>query len=172
MRTAEVFFVSPTKRNSLAEVSRSAGLAHTSVKKNLSELVKQGLVSESVEKKGKRKFPVYAANRDHKRFRERKMLYNIASLMDSGFMNFLEEELSPKTIVVFGSYRRGEDVESSDIDVFLECREEKISVDEFKKKLGRDIQLHFKESFDAYPAELKNNIINGIVMSGFLEGYK
>ena len=78
----------------------------------------------------------------------------------------------PKTIVLFGSYRRGEDVEESDIDIFLECKKENVNVERFEKKLGRKIQLHFQENFNAYPKELKNNIINGIVLSGFLEGYK
>ena len=168
----EEFFVSPTKEHSLMDVSRNVGLAHTSVKKNLLQLVKQDLVIETVERKGKRKFPVYRANRDNRLFREQKMIYNLASLLNSGFIKFMEEMLAPKSIVVFGSYRRGEDVENSDIDVFLECREEKIKVDKFKKKLNREIQLHFKEDFDLYSSELKNNIINGIVASGFLEGYE
>ena len=170
--TVEVFFVRPTKEHSLMDVSRSIGLAHTSVKKNLRELVKQDLVIDSVERKGKRKFPVYRANRDNRLFREQKMIYNLASLLDSGFIKFMEEKFAPKSIVVFGSYRRGEDIENSDIDVFLECREEEVKVDKFKKKLNREIQLHFKEDFDSYSAELKNNIINGIVVSGFLEGYE
>ena len=33
-------------------------------------------------------------------------------------------------------------------------------------------ELHFNDNFNSYSKELKNNIINGIVISGFLEGYK
>ena len=73
---------------------------------------------------------------------------------------------------MFGSYRRGEDVESSDIDIFVECADEPVNVAQFEKKLGRKIELHFKEDFTAYSKELKNNLINGIVLSGFLEGYR
>ena len=54
-RTAEVFFVNPTKKNYLMDISRSIGLAHTSVKKNLNKLLKLVLIIESVEKKGRRK---------------------------------------------------------------------------------------------------------------------
>ena len=78
----------------------------------------------------------------------------------------------PKSIVLFGSYQKGEDSENSDIDLFVECDKEELDVKIFEKKLGRKIELHFKKDFTLYPKELKNNIINGIVLSGFLEGYK
>ena len=42
----------------------------------------------------------------------------------------------------------------------------------FEKKLGRKIELHFNDTFNSYSKELKNNIINGMVLGGFLEGYK
>ncbi len=172
LRTAEIFFVNPTKKKYLMDISRNIGLAHTSVKKNLDKLVKLGLVIESVEKKGARKFPLYQANIDNRLFKERKMIYNLSSLLESGAIRFIEEKLMPKSIIVFGSYQRGEDTENSDIDIFVECKEEELNLNKFEKKLDRNIQLHFKENFALYPKELKNNIINGTVLSGFLEGYK
>ena len=170
--TAEIFFVNPTKKNYLMDISRKIGLAHTSVKKNLDELVKLELVIEFVEKKGRRKFPLYKANIDNKLFKEYKMIYNLSSLLESGVIRFIEEKLMPKSIILFGSYRRGEDTENSDLDIFVECKEEKLNLDKFEIKLNRNIQLHFKENFNLYPKGLKNNIINGIVVGGFLEGYK
>jgi len=172
MMTAEIFFVNPTKKNYLMDISRKIGLAHTSVKKNLNELVKLGIVIEFVEKKGIRKFPLYKANMDNQLFKEYKMIYNLSSLLESGVIRFIEEKLMPKSIILFGSYRRGEDTENSDLDIFVECKEEKLNLDKFEIKLNRNIQLHFKENFNLYPKGLKNNIINGIVVGGFLEGYK
>lgn len=172
LRTAEIFFINPTKKNYLMNISRNIKLAHTSVKKNLDKLVKLGLITEFAEKKGGRKFPLYKANTDNKLFKEYKMIYNLSSLLESGLIKFIEEKLMPKSIIVFGSYQKGEDTENSDIDIFIECKEEELNLDKFKKKLDRNIQLHFKENFTLYSKELKNNIINGIVVSGFLEGYK
>jgi len=171
-RTAEIFFVNPTKEHYLMDISRSIGLAHTSVKKSLNHMVKSGLITESVEKKGRRKFPLYKANIGSKHFRRHKLIYNISSIMESGIIDFIEEKLMPKSAVLFGSYRNGEDTESSDIDLFVECKKEELNIKAFEKKLKRKIELHFKENFALYPKELKNNIINGIVLSGFLEGYK
>jgi predicted nucleotidyltransferase len=154
------------------DISRSIRLAHTSVKKNLDKLVKSGLITESIEKKGGRKFPLYLSNLDNKTFKKYKTAYNILSILQSKLIEFIEEKLMPRSIVLFGSYQRGEDIEKSDIDLFIECKKEELDLSSFEKKLGRKIELHFNDNFGSYSKELKNNIINGMVLSGFLEGYK
>ena len=40
-----------------------------------------------------------------------------------------EGKLAPKSIVLFGSYQKGEDIENSDIDIFVECKKEKLNID-------------------------------------------
>src|SRR3989344_5774518 len=172
LRTAEFFFINPSKENYLMDLSRNIGLAHTSIKKNLKDLVKLGIITEHREKRRGRLFPIYKANLDNKLFRRYKLIHNLSSILESGLIDFIEEKLMPKSIILFGSYSRGEDTETSDIDLFVECKNEELNLKLFEKKLGRKIELHFKEKFTLYPPELKNNIINGIVLSGFLEGYK
>jgi predicted nucleotidyltransferase len=172
LRTLEPFFISPSNGQYLADISRQIGLAHTSVKKNLEKLVKLSVIGKSTEKKGKRAFPIYRANATSKLFRTYKMVYNITCILESGIIKFIAQKLMPKAIVLFGSYRRGEDIEASDIDLFIECKKEELDLKTFEKKLGRKIGLHFNENFTSYSKELKNNIINGIVLEGFLEGYK
>ena len=171
-RTAEIFFLYPTKSRYLMDISRKIKIAHTSVKKNLDELVRLGIITESVEKKGSRKFPIYKASRKRGLFKKYKLLYNLTAILESGIIEFIEEKLSPKSIILFGSYQKGEDTESSDIDLFVECSQEKLQLEKFEKKLNRKIQLHFNPEFTKYPKELKNNIMNGITLSGFLEGYR
>ncbi len=171
-KVLEIFFNEPAKQYYLIDISRRIKLAHTSVKNLLDELVKEKLISKILEKKGRRNFPLYKANLSEKNFRKYKRISNIYSLLESGLIEYLEEKLSPKSIVVFGSYEHGEDNEESDIDLFLECKKEEIETGKFEKILKRKIQFHFNERFSNYPTELKNNIINGFVLSGFLEGYK
>src|SRR3989344_3449779 len=113
IRTAGFFFLYPAKQHYLMDISRSIGLAHTSVKQNVDELVKLGMITKSIERKGKRKFPMYKADMSNKIFKEYKMIYNLSSLLDSKLIEFIEEKVMPKSIVVFGSYRRGEDGENS-----------------------------------------------------------
>ena len=172
LKTLEVFFINPSKEHYLMDISRSLGLAHTSVKKNLDKLTRLGFIIESIEKKGGRKFPIYKANVNNKNFKKYKVIYNISNLIESNIINFIEDKLAPKSIVVFGSYLKGEDLENSDVDLFIECKKEELKLENFEKKLKRKIELHFNHNFTTYPKELKNNIINGLVLSGFLEGYK
>ncbi|MEK6903689.1 MAG: nucleotidyltransferase domain-containing protein [Nanoarchaeota archaeon] len=171
IKTAEIFFISPIKKHYLMELSRNIGVAHTSVRKNLNTLRRLNLITASVEKRGKRKFPFYKANRDNRLFKEYKRTYNLSSLIESSVIDFIEKKVMPRSIVLFGSYARGEDTEESDIDLFVECEKEALPLANFEKKLKRRIELHFNEKFISYPKELKNNIINGIVVRGFLEGY-
>ena len=169
---AEVFFRFSTKEHTLKDVSNRIKIAHTSVRQNLRNLVKIGLIQQRIEKRGKRMFPLYKADRNNKSFIQCKKIYNLQLMMESGMIPYVEEKLMPKCIVMFGSFQRGEDAEESDIDLFVESKQEEIELKQFEKKLGRKIEIHFKEHFTSYPKELKNNIINGTVLHGFLEGYQ
>ena len=171
-KTVNFFFTFPTKKHYLMDISKHINVAHTSVKRNLVELVKKKLIIEQIQKKGTRKFPIYKANINKNIFKKYKSIFNLTSLLECNLQTYIEEKAFPKSIVLFGSYQRGEDTEESDIDLFVECKKKEIDVKKFEKRLKRKIQLHFKEDFTSYPKELKNNIINGIVIHGFLEGYK
>ncbi|MBI4451408.1 nucleotidyltransferase domain-containing protein [Candidatus Woesearchaeota archaeon] len=169
LRTAEIFFKEPTRAHYLIEISKKSGLAHTSTKKNLLRLKELSIVKESLEKKGRRGFPIFNADMDSKEYKKYKRVYNFLQIEESGLADFLKNKLMPKSIVVFGSYSRGEDIEDSDIDIFVECNKEEIDTSRFTRMLNRKIELHFKENFKEYPKELKNNIVNGIPLRGYLE---
>jgi predicted nucleotidyltransferase len=172
LQVAGVFFNKPTKDHYLMEISQEAGLAHTAVKKHLSELNRLLIITEFNEKKGTRIFPIYKANINNKEYKRYKKIYNLVILQKSKLIGFLKDELMPKSIVLFGSFQKGEDIENSDIDVFVECKKSEINLNKFKKQLNRNIQLHFRRNFGSYPSELKNNIINGQVLEGYLEVFK
>lgn len=166
-----LFFENPTLQFSLKDVSTAIDLAHTSTKTNITKLLKKELLIQTIQKRGTRKFPLYEGNRNSNDFREYKKLHNIQCLIESNAVKFIEENVMPKCIIVFGSFQKGEDTEQSDIDIFVESNEVKLDLSKFEKKLKRKIQLHFNDCFTSYPTELKNNIINGRVLKGYLEGY-
>jgi len=172
IKVAEVFFREPTVRHSLKDVSRKSYLAHTSVKSYLTILLKENIIERQVEKRGKRAFPFFIAKRDHPTYILYKKEYNFFILSSSGILEFLRDHLTPKSIILFGSYARGDDRESSDIDLFIESKSSTLSLEKFEKILGREIELHFQENFNTYPSELKNNIINGQILYGYLEVFK
>ncbi len=169
LNVAGVFFREPTKDHYLLEISKKADLSHTSTKTHLQTLLKLSIIKESIEKKGERKFPIFRAEVNSKNYKTYKKMFNLLELQDSNLIPYLQDTFMPKCIVLFGSYQRGEDVEESDIDLFIEAEEEKVDLSRFVKLLNRNIQLHFKNNFKKYPKELKNNIINGVVLEGYLE---
>jgi predicted nucleotidyltransferase len=172
LQVAGVFFNEPTKDHYLMEISKEANLAHTAVKKYLLELKKLLIIAEYREKKGKRTFPIYRVNINNKEYKKQKTIYNLIKLQNSNLITFLKDNLMPKSIVLFGSFQKGEDIETSDVDLYLECKKEDLNVEKFSKLLNRKIQLHFKSNFKNYPPELKNNIINGQVLDGYLEAFQ
>ncbi len=169
LKVAGIFFEEPSINHYLIEISRKSGLAHTSVKNYLTLLKKEGLIKEIIEKKGKRKFPEYKADLESFSYKMEKKTYNLSEIYNCGIIAEVRDKCMPRSIILFGSYAKGEDIESSDIDLFIESRKQVLSLEKFQKTLKRKIQLHFNSNFKEYPKELKNNIINGNILYGYLE---
>lgn len=164
-RILKVFFNYPSKKFNLKEISSICKIAHTSVKKELLDLVRKELVSKEVEKKGKRKFPLYRAslNEDFVRL---KRISNEYEVFFSGIVEFIRDKLIPNSIVLFGSFSRGEDNEESDIDLFVESGIKDVDLSKFERKLKRKINLTFKNEINDLNKEFLSNVVNGIVLYG------
>lgn len=169
LRIAEIFFDEPTKLHYLIEISKKSKLAHTSTKNCLISLKKNGIISEIIEKRGKRSFPSYKAKLENPLYKQEKRIYNLSKLYNSGLIQYIRDKCAPKAIILFGSYSRGEDIEESDIDIFIESKKQELDLGKFEAIFKRKIGLHFNENFNNYPKELKNNIINGDILYGYLE---
>ena len=168
-KVLELFFDDPLPEGigfQLREISRKIKLAPKSVKLYLEELEKENLI---IKKKHRiHKYPVYYANRDHNYFKFLKILNIIRRIKESGLLDYLDEKCMPDVIVLFGSASKGEDVKNSDIDLFLECKEKKVDLFKYEQTLKRKINLFFEENFDKLSEELKQNIINGDKLKGYL----
>ena len=74
------------------------------------------------------------------------------------------------TIILFGSFSRGDDILKSDIDIAIIGRNRKeVDLSEYEKTLEREIIINFYDSFDKVHRHLKENMFNGIVLSGGIE---
>lgn len=169
-KVLKVFFENPNPEGAgfqLREIGRITNLATTSVKRYLDELVNEKLIITSRHRI--HAYPVYLANMDSEKFRFLKKIDTIMTLKDSGLIEYLENECMPDVIILFGSASRGEDTIESDIDLYLLCKEGKVDMQEFEKKIKRKISLLFSEDFNKLSSELKNNIINGTILKGYLK---
>ena len=90
-------------------------------------------------------------------------------IKESGLLNYLIESIYPKSITLYGSYMRGEDVETSDIDLFIiSLSKKRLELDKFEKILKRRIHIIIEKDFKNIKEELKSEIVNGIVLYGYL----
>jgi predicted nucleotidyltransferase len=101
-------------------------------------------------------------------YKKLKKINNLKELLEIELIETIEEEFMPKSIILFGSFSKGEDIEGSDIDIFVESEENEINLKKFEKKLFRKINLYFGD-LKKLNKNLKENIINGIVLEGFIE---
>ena len=166
----KVFFNDPLPKGDglqLREISRKAELAPHSVKRYLNELEKEELIIKS--KHRIHKYPLYSANRDNEKFRFLKKIDTLISLEGSGLLEYLEDGCMPDAIILFGSASRGEDLRHSDIDLFLLCKERNLDLQTYEKKFDKKISLLFSENFNTLSKELRNNILNGSILKGYLK---
>lgn len=157
----EVFFKEPTTIHFIREIGRKVDLAQTSIRNYIQELEKNNLI---IKKKSK-PFDGFIANRDNERFIFYKQVYNFYSLYE--LRELIVKSIYPKTIIVFGSYARGEDIEESDIDIVILSKVKKeINLKKFEKLLNRKINVTFIDNFNKLDASLRINVLNGWMIYG------
>ncbi|MBI5391974.1 nucleotidyltransferase domain-containing protein [Candidatus Woesearchaeota archaeon] len=163
----EYFFTNPTAKLRVREIERTLKLPLPSVIRYCMELEKEEILH--LAKMGNVRF--YTANRGSKKYLLEKKLYNLKQLHESGLIEYLKVELSNPTIVLFGSYAKGEDLEESDIDLYIETpSNRKVHLEKFEKLLKRVIQVfQHKNLKEISNPHLANNIINGITVNNYLE---
>lgn len=163
-----MFFDDPLKDFQLREISRVIKLHHKSVLIYINQLLKLGLIKTNT----KTLYKSYNANTENQMFQVYKKIINQMKIYESGLIDYLYEKLMPNVIILFGGYAKGTDIKTSDIDLFIEAKEEKINIIKFEEKLGRKIHLVFEKDVNNLSKELKNNIINGVILSGNLRLFK
>jgi len=164
-KVLKLFFDFPTKNFQIRQVSRELKLGQPSVTNHLKELLNEGLIMK--DKEGI--YPSFKANRDSKLFKLYKKNDIVLNLESSGFINYVYDSCLPDTIILFGSSSKGEDIEGSDIDIFVESKEKKLNLNKYEKLFNREITLFFEEDFSKLSNELKNNILNGVVLRGYIK---
>lgn len=166
----EFYFLNPTIKLRVRELERELSLSLPSVIFAVKKLVEEDLLQ--IIKIGSVIF--YGANRSNKHYIFEKKLFNLKQIYTSGLIEDLKFNYSNSTVVLFGSYMRGEDIETSDIDIFIEILDKKnINLEKYEKILKRKIQIFkFKNFVSISNKDLANNIANGIVLNGFLKVIK
>ena len=161
--------MNPTKKMRVRQIEREVKLPLPSVIRYCKELEKE----EILKKETISGVSTYSADRTSKKFLMAKRLFNIKSIFESGLLDYMIGEYFNPVIVLFGSYSKGEDIENSDIDLYIETpKKQEFNLQKFEKILSRKIQVfNYKKIKDVPNRHLSNNIINGVTINNFLEAF-
>ncbi|MFH1369119.1 MAG: nucleotidyltransferase domain-containing protein [Elusimicrobiota bacterium] len=156
----------PEKEFTGSDVQDGTGLSRSGVYFALRDLEKQGLVSKH--KKGRGKLNIYKLMNSNPAVKQYKVLKTVLSLEK------LIEKLKPfmRKTVLFGSASRGEDTSTSDIDLFILCKdinEAKKTVATFNSKKKIQAVVKTQVEYSAMKGKdpvFSNEIDRGIVLWG------
>ncbi|MBI2151443.1 nucleotidyltransferase domain-containing protein [Candidatus Woesearchaeota archaeon] len=150
------------------QISKLLEVSPPAVMKSLPGLENENLIKLQQDKETKR-WSV-ELNRDYHKVMQLKRVDNLKQIYEFGLADFLEKEFAGATIILFGSYSRGEDLINSDIDIAIIGRKDKlIELSKYEKLLERKVNLNFYDSFHNIHKSLKENLGNGIILTGGFE---
>ena len=157
------FFENPSTMFYLRKLSRLLGKSLPTIITVTDSLAREKLIIKKKEKV----VTTLIANRENEDFIRRKRIHNLERLYESGIVDFLIKEYNhPQTIVVFGSFSRGEDIETSDVDIAVNTGKKlKIDLSAYENNLKKTINLH-ESVFSRQGGKLKISLMNGVVLEG------
>ena len=166
------FFSYPTKEVSLNDLSTAINVSKTTANRVVTQLVGEGFLKKEVLGKIWR----ISCNQDHIYNFSKKIAHNLIMIYEANLLEEIHKLIkNPRAVILFGSYRKGDDNERSDIDIAVEVLDnEELRIRElgvipqFGYRVTVHVNLHIF-SRNKIDLNLFANIANGIVLEGFLE---
>jgi predicted nucleotidyltransferase len=157
------FFEDCYREISVREYAREVKVSPPTASKILNSFTKEAFLK----KREERGFLLFSANRESNHMRDLSRIYWKEKIKE--LTKFIEEELYPDSIVLFGSLGKLEVTPDSDMDIVVFGKIEKdLDLNKLEKKLGRKIQIFIFEDLGKVNKELRNNIMNGYILGGWL----
>ena len=166
------FFSYPHKEISLSDLTKLVGISKTTANRVVLELAKRRFLR--IQELGK--LWRISSDPQHEFTTTRKIAYNLESIYESGIISeILKKKPTPRCITLFGSYRKGDDTQQSDIDIAVEVLGNHqptitllgvISKLRYRKNVKVNLLTFSRNNIDI---NLFTNIANGIVLYGLLE---
>jgi predicted nucleotidyltransferase len=151
----------------LRGLAKFLNVSPTAVSKSLPKLEKENLIK--IKKSKTMNLMSIEFNRDNYEAIQLKRVENLNLIYESKLVDFIEEKFPGCTIILFGSYSKGEDTTSSDIDIaIIGAKEKEVNLTNFDKQLERTISINCYQDWNI-KKNLKNNILNGISLRGSIE---
>jgi len=163
-RILERFIEFPIKDFSIRGMARELNLNHATIINYIKDLQRLDLIK----KKDSTLYPTYFANTESQKYKFYKRNWLVFRILDSGLVDYIQKETLASSIILFGSGAKATLNEKSDVDIFIEAKEVSLEVNKFEKKLGYKVSLLFEKNVNDLSKELRNNIVNGVILYGFV----
>ncbi|MCF7910787.1 nucleotidyltransferase domain-containing protein [Candidatus Pacearchaeota archaeon] len=161
-------FINTGKSFNARRLAKNLGVSSPAISKALSGLKQRKLVL--IEKNKESGHLKIELNIENSLVLGLKRADNLKLIYESGLNNYLEEIFPGSTIILFGSFSTGNDYYNSDIDIAIfDLKQKEINLKKFEKILEKEIRINFYNSFKELNKNLKNNILNGVILSGGVE---
>ncbi|MCB9358347.1 nucleotidyltransferase domain-containing protein [Candidatus Woesearchaeota archaeon] len=170
-RILELFFNEPSKHWHFKEIVKTAKISEPSASKWLNLLQKEKIV-QRIKPRGK--MPYFTGNYKHENYRNKKKLYALQKMYETGLFQELQKLENAKTIIIFGSYARSDWNTQSDVDVFILGDSEEFKFGRHWTGLGfqgksREVQVHTfvdKQEINQIKSGLMKNVVKGYFIKG------
>ena len=106
-------------------------------------------------------------NRDGQIAMDLKRVENLKTSILRGYLIIWRKSLPVRRSYYSGAIQKGEDTNTSDIDIaVIERKDKTLDLGRYEKILNRKINVNFYDSWKKIHENLKNNILNGILLHG------
>jgi len=169
LKVLTLFLENPYTGYYLRESARMLDMDPMTIKRSLDILVKDEFLINYVEKNR----ILYQANLENPALRYLKISYNISWLQEKNLVEFITNKMKSVTsIMLFGSFSKGENDENSDIDIVIISQSKDKPTAELTNLLNKDVNL-----LNFTPAQWSNQskknrafyldvIIDGVLLYG------
>ncbi len=146
------------------EISKRINVSPTAISKGIGALEKNEIITIELKNKN---YSEVGLNTEKERVVEMRRVLNLGEIYSSEIVRFLEEKFPGTTLILFGSYSRGEDKFNSDIDLaIIGSKEKEIDLNRFEKFFKKEIRLQFYDSFSKINKHFRENLYSGILLFG------
>lgn len=160
----DLFFNEPTKHWHFKDIVKNAKISEQRANYWLKQFLKQKLIKHI---KPKGKMPYFIAEYNVPEYKNKKKIYALNRMLETGLLNKLQSLKNAKAVVIFGSFARSDWNTNSDIDIFIYGDPEDLKFGTIW--MGREVEVHTcrtKEEIKDIKSGLMNNVVKGYFVKG------
>lgn len=169
LKVLELFLNEPSKHWHFNEVVKKAEISEAKASKWLRKFHEEMLIKHV---KPRRKMPYFMANFENPNYMNRKKIFALTLMHETGLLSYLQTLKQAKAVVIFGSFVRSDWHKDSDIDVFIYGNPENFKHGGIWKGLHRFINVYAcknKKETREISQEFMNNVIRGYFVKGSVQ---